>query len=393
MGFRYGKSLFIIPQKIVLFSMLALFVSSSSLYQDKKEASQEEFSVQNIKLLMDRGISLLINLQVKDGYWASSRDVYPEQAFFSRLAVTAVVCKALLKIASDNNRAKEAVERGVRFILDSYGDKKGTRKNFDEGSNPILSGSDWGRPYVLELLADLYISNKERQDHEELKTAIEKIIQYMEKAAVKKGTGWHYLLKKNICSFTTAVTLLSFCSAKDTGFKVNQELIEKALNSLKKLRLETGAFCYDDNIGMGKELGSRPCNKVQGSVGRTSLCEFTLLRYDKGKEKDLEKAIQTFFEYWDEMKKVYKKIGHKGEYSIASYYFFFGHYYAAQGVAVLSDLTARDKYYRKIYELLLKTMEKDGGWNDDSRENGKPYCTAKILLILSLIRNHLDKKN
>ena len=73
---------------------------------------------------------------------------------------------------------------------------------------------------------------------------------------------------------------------------------------------------------------------------------------------------------------------------IAPYYFFFAHYYAAQAIELLPT-RLRSSYRQRLYKLLWKIRESDGGWNDRVFERSKSYSTA--MSILAILQPGLDK--
>jgi hypothetical protein len=72
---------------------------------------------------------------------------------------------------------------------------------------------------------------------------------------------------------------------------------------------------------------------------------------------------------------------HEGPYLIAPYYFYYGHRYAAQAVELFPE-SERAKERRRLFELALKTRNKDGTWNDRVFPRARAYGTAMIVLSL-----------
>ncbi len=354
-----------------------------SLSETGRESAQE-FSAKGIDEHISKGIEAILKLQDKDGGWTYQGVVGKPIGY--RVSATCFVCMALTKLAPSDDKAKEAVEKGLRFVLNSCD------KNKEMSGDGLMKYDTrfWGQTYALALLVDVLKNGKDRKDREEITATIEKLIGILEKTAAKNG-GWNYASRESICSFLTGPVLLNFLTVKEAGFKINDETIQKALDGLKKQKLESGAFVYS-GLAKGKppEKGT---GAVPGAIARMSVAELTLLKYKAGDEADLEKAIQAFFEHWKEIKARHKQSGtHAGTYGIAPYYFFFGHYYTGLAIAALSNKDSRDKHYKKLFELFMETKEEDGGWNDRVFEPSKSYCTAKVILILSLMREHLSEK-
>ena len=66
----------------------------------------------------------------------------------------------------------------------------------------------------------------------------------------------------------------------------------------------------------------------------------------------------------------------------------FAHQYAAQAIEFLPS-KLRPSYRQRLYKLLWKTRETDGGWNDRVFERSKSYGTA--VSILALLEPGLDR--
>jgi hypothetical protein len=67
--------------------------------------------------------------------------------------------------------------------------------------------------------------------------------------------------------------------------------------------------------------------------------------------------------------------------NIAPYYFYYGHRYAAQAIEMLPE--AKRKAERaKLVDVILKTRDEDGTWNDRVFERSRNYGTAMVVLAL-----------
>ena len=72
---------------------------------------------------------------------------------------------------------------------------------------------------------------------------------------------------------------------------------------------------------------------------------------------------------------------HEGPYNIAPYYFYYAHYYAAQAIEMLPE-KSRAKERDRLLEVVLKTRDEDGTWNDRVFDRSKNYGTAMVVLAL-----------
>ena len=184
----------------------------------------------------------------------------------------------------------------------------------------------------------------------------------------------------------TAATLQALFAAAASGVKVDPDVVDRALDSLEDARLNSGAFQY---ATYPRVKSGRGFEDVPGAVGRMPLCEVTLYLAGRGKVERRRSSLEAFFEHWGELEKRRKKTGtHEPPYMIAPYYFFFAHYYAAQAIEFLPS-KLRLSYRQRLYKLLWKIREEDGGWNDRVFPRSKSYGTA--MTILSLLQPGLDK--
>jgi hypothetical protein len=73
---------------------------------------------------------------------------------------------------------------------------------------------------------------------------------------------------------------------------------------------------------------------------------------------------------------------------IAPYYFYYAHYYAAQAIELL-PATERPEYRRRVQELIFRTREDDGSWNDRVFPRSAAYGTA--MATMSLLMPETEK--
>ena len=92
---------------------------------------------------------------------------------------------------------------------------------------------------------------------------------------------------------------------------------------------------------------------------------------------------------WQELlKRKSQQRTHKPPFSVAPYYFFYGHAYAALAVEHLPK-EERGKHRKRMRELLWRTVESHGGWNDRVFPRTESFSTA--MSVLSLIAPKLPK--
>jgi hypothetical protein len=145
---------------------------------------------------------------------------------------------------------------------------------------------------------------------------------------VQRG-GWNYAQDGAHGPFQTGATLLALFEARDQGFDIPTDVVERALDALSSGRHgETGAHAYS---GRGIE-------DMHASSARASIAELCLFRAGRSDVDELRRAVTGFFDGWPELlKRKSQQDTHIGPYDSAPYCLFFGHTYAALGVGYLPE--------------------------------------------------------
>jgi hypothetical protein len=288
-----------------------------------------------------------------------------------RVGGSAIVCLALLAApgyAEDGPR-QAAVARSVAFILEMLA----TDGALSSGPKEGYDVRGWGHTYALELLLTLLrqpaLADAER---ERLRAACVDLLARLAANQTASG-GWNYANDQQHSPFQTGATLIALFAAQEQGFAVDQAMVERALAALRSGRdVDSGAFAYS---GLGQE-------PMHASAARAAIAELCLFKSGHSDQSDLERALLGFFDGWQHLLARKSKQGtHEGPYSIAPYYFFFGHTYAALAIEAL-PVERRAAHRTRLESLLAETREPDGTWNDRIFPRSASYGTAMALLAL-----------
>ena len=107
-----------------------------------------------------------------------------------------------------------------------------------------------------------------------------------------------------------------------------------------------------------------------------------LLRAGRSDADRLRVAVDGFFDNWEHLLDRKSKQGtHEGPYAIAPYYFFYGHTYVGLAIEHLPE-DQRPALRETLRELLWKTRDENGGWNDRVFPRTESYSTAMAALAL-----------
>jgi hypothetical protein len=307
-----------------------------------------------------------------------------------RIGGTANTCVCLLRAPgyADDPRRQAAVARAINFIS-------------KETKHPLMSADDWdggydvrgwGYTYALAFCLELKAAKAVPADPAETAGKIEGIITWamdgLKKTEIKGVGGWNYAHspgRDSACPsspFMTGPTLQALFEAKRQGYEVDEGMITRAIDALERCRTSTGSFAYAAEKPQNPD---RP-EPVPGAVGRMLVGEVTLYLAGRSDQARLRGALDAFLAHWTWLDQRRAKPGtHEGPYSIAPYYFYYAHYYAAQAIELLPK-GARDQdrkeYRRRLDELLFSVQLEDGSWNDRVFARTSNYGTAMAAMSL-----------
>ena len=178
------------------------------------------------------------------------------------------------------------------------------------------------------------------------------------------------LIYKCSLGFVTSPAVQALLWAQQSGQEIPAEVLFRSRNG-------ESAFAYS-----GYESERSP-TKLPGSIARSAICETTLSLLGLERQNAIHQSIDAFHEHWGELEKRRKKTGtHKPRYGIAPYYFYYGHRYVAQAIGRLPT-EKRAAEFAKLYDVILKTRDPNGTWNDRVFEQSRAYGTAMILLAIT----------
>lgn len=337
---------------------------------------------------VERCVEILLSMQESLGAEKDEKLEWPYEGVYRergqippgyRVGGTSISAWALLEAPGwkkKSERAK-AVERGTVFVLDLL-----ETKPMSSGFSGGYDVRGWGHAYALNLLLRLReLKRVPTKLKKRVNGAISGLVDTLEETALEDNGGWNYSRrgKGRASTFMTAPTLQFLFYAKEQGEKVDSKIIERALSALEESRLDSGAFQYgwnpDRRTGEGFEA-------VEGSTGRSPVCEVTLLLAGRGSVDAIRGSLDAFFEHWEWLEKRRRQNGtHVAPYMIAPYYFFFAHYYAAQAIEYLPE-EERPEYRAKFYAVLEEVREASGGFNDRVFERSENFGTAMSMLGL-----------
>ncbi len=344
-----------------------------------------------------RAVTALLALPEGDGDQWPYEGVYREDRgqlpVGYRVGGTAIVCLGLIAAPGyerDTER-QSAVERGVAFVLKTLEVERMTI-----GFEGRYDVRNWGKIYALQLflhLQDQGLVPAAHADGVRSKTTF--LVQSLVESAIPESGGWNYsrragfLSPKNRAStFMTPAALQALFHAEARGHEVPKHVVDQALDALERARSQAGGYAYGAGPGNRNEVPEEKLSmmdKTPGAAARAALCETTLKLAGRGDDARLERAVQSFFDNWDELAVRKSQRGtHVRPYGIAPYYFMFGHVYAAQAIEQIEDQRLRDELRDRMRVVLARSIEPDGSWNDRQFPRSAGYGTAMAILTLNM---------
>jgi hypothetical protein len=358
------------------------------------KAASEPFDVTNKGALagaVTRGVELLLKMQeaMDDG---APRAEWPYEGVYRvgreipigyRVGGSSIACMALLQAPgyADDAARKDAVARALRFVCEST-------------SHPLMNpdydgGYDvrgWGYTYAVLFILRLKDAGAVPEDQAAAtEEALKFYVGAIQQTEINEVGGWNYARSAGrqavspMSPFMTSPTLQALFEAREHGCAVDDAVVERAVTALERGRTSTGSFVYSG--ASREENGGRP-EAVPGSVGRMVASETALFLCGRSSVAQIRGAVDSFIVHWEWLNKRRSQTGtHAAPYSIAPYYFYYAHYYAAQAVEQL-PAGERAEYRRRINTLLFSVRLEDGSWNDRVFPRSRNFGTAMAIMAV-----------
>lgn len=251
----------------------------------------------------------------------------------------------------------------------------------------------WGYIYGLQALSRVLLDARFAKD--EQRGAITKAAgTYADKLERCRAGGWGYYASEKAAwlpewstSFTTAAAVLALVDGKAAGIDRTQKILEPALRTIEQCRLPSGSFTYNCEAipSPGRLEG---IDNVKGATGRIQVCNLALLK--GGREIGVKERVLGLDQFFEQHRFLEigrrRPIPHEAYYQVAGYFYYFGHYYAAELIGTLPK-DMREPYASKLLRIVIDTQEADGSMTDYvMHDYPRAYGTAYGLLVLQLAR-------
>jgi len=327
---------------------------------------------EELEAAIGRGLDFLVACQRADGSWGSADntkggiDIYappPGGHHAFRAGVTALCVSALVESGRDDAATRAAIDRGQAWLLERLPKLR--------RATPDALYNVWGHAYGIEALALLH--RRQAGDAAVQARLLECIagqVDLLDRYETVNG-GWGYYdfdvgAKKpagSPTSFTTATVLLALADARDLGVAVPEKLFDRGLAAIRRQMKPDRSYLYGEYL---KYVPQHPVNLPAGSLGRSQACNALLRRLGDAEVTDAATVawLERLFARngWLGLGRK-KPIPHESWFAVAGYFFFYGHFYAAE---CIESLPAADRppLQDQLARLLLPLQEPNGCWWD-----------------------------
>lgn len=308
-----------------------------------------------VKQAVTRGLDFLAREQRRQGYWEANGGQY-------RVAMTALAGNAMLCEGSTTTRGKYA--KNIRLAVDWL-----LEQSRDNGlfGYPNDYHYTYGHGYTMLFLSQVYGEEEDAARRAELKKKLTKAVEFCASAQTSAG-GWGYVSAKDGGDFdegSTCVTQVQGLRAcRNAGITVSKEIIERAVQYIKKCTTSEGGIQYSAKSGGG----SRP-----PITAAAVACLFSTGDYD-------DEYVKKLMAYCK------KSLSPSGNQSGAFGHWHYAHYYYAQAMYRVGG-AEWDKYYGAISSDILRKQSANGSWKEGFV--GAIYTTAINTTILQLENGYL----
>ncbi len=364
----------------------------------EQQAQEAVVTANSLDTAIRKGVDFLLADQNSNGSWGSPRqtkglNVYApvpgaHQAF--RAAVTAMSVSALIEsgLADQPGPEADALARGETFLIKEL--PKVRRATADAIYNV------WTHAYGIQALVDMIarVPKSDTARREQIAKLINGQIDRLGRYESVNG-GWGYYdfdigaakPASSCISFTTATCLIALKEAKNIeGIVVPEKLIKRGIAGINRQRKPDHSYLY------GEYLKARPMygiNRPGGSLGRSQSCNYALRIW--GDETITDEIMEEWLvrlgarNGWLSIGRK-RPIPHEAWFSVAGYFYYYGHYYAARCIEILPE-KERAKHQQMLAGIILPLQEKDGSWWDFPLYSyHQAYGTAFAVMTLARCR-------
>jgi len=333
-------------------------------------------TAEELQSSIERGVDFLIGSQRSSGAWGGPQRTkelnifapIPGAHLAFRTGVTSLAIEALIAAHDSFSEEKQqaidaSIDRGQAWLLEN---SSRLRRAEQEALYNV-----WGHAYAVQAIVSLHnraVGNDKLRA--QLKESLEYHVDRLKRYTFVNG-GWGYYdfdahtqtPSGSPNSFVTATVLVALKQAATLGVDYPDNLIKKSIDSILRQRHPDFSYSYGEYLRMLPRMG---INRPGGSLGRSQVCNLALRMY--GDKLITDDVLRTWLDRlyarngWLSIGRKFP-VPHESHFSVAGYFYYYGHYYAAM---CIDQLPAKDRPYFQdhLARILMPLQEKDGSWWD-----------------------------
>ena len=296
---------------------------------------------------IDRGLAALAARQDDDGAFGSG-------GYSRNVAVCALAGMAFMSGGSTPKRGPygENVERSINFLVANM-----QESGFITVPGASSHGPMYGHGFATLFLAECYGMSLRADLRENLSKAVSLIVNTQNSQG-----GWRYQPQRRDADISVTIAqVMALRAARNAGFFVPREVIDRSVDYVKRSQNADGGFMY--MIQGGQSAFPR------SAAGVVALYSAGI--YDG---PEIKKGLDYLMQF----------LPQAGDFNRESHYFY-GHYYAAQAMWHAGG-EYWNKWYPAVRDALVARQSDDGSWMDSICLE---YGTAMACIILQMPNNLL----
>jgi hypothetical protein len=322
------------------------------------------------RVCLDRALGFLVRTQKPTGAWGTAviegviDSQYAVESYYDwQVGAQAIGCLALMESPETPER-RATLEKALSWLLSGPLVKRG-----NDWDNDMLWAALYGSVACARAAKDPRFQDAAWQGR--IQTRGREFLAILDKNQVPQG-GWGYYdnpfaseRPKWATSFATATVLPALKEAERLGWITDPKIRERATEYVRRCALPNGAYEYDLNP-VPRISGGEHINNIKGSLGRIQVCNWALASVGvKSVTPDkIHEGLENFFEHHRFLDCArMRPVPHEAYYANAGYFYFFGHYYAAQVINLLPE-GEREDLHARLRPHIAKTLRKDGSCCD-----------------------------
>ncbi len=335
-----------------------------------REPALREMDAKQATAARDKALAFIVAHQNADGSWGTHTIEGDAESFISvqgvyawQVASNALCCIALMD-APETPERRAVLEKGLKRILSEPLPKRGDDWDVDH----VWAGV-FGAKVCARAAQDLRFSGPEWA--QKFGARGREFVALLEQMQTPTG-GWGYYddppftaRPKWATSFTTAAAIPALLYARELGWLSDPNTVKRAIDFVRNCSLPNGAYQYDLRP-IPWFNGGETINDVRGSLGRIQVCNWALFRAGQ-KSVTVDKVregLALFFEHHEYLDVArMRPIPHEAYYYNAGYFYFFGHYHAAECIQLL-PADERESWHKKLRPEIVETQRDDGSFGD-----------------------------